>query len=214
MKLLSSLFCLLIVVFFLTNPFGVLLSEETVSISNLNEAQFQNIKTATNRINNLVLKPGETFSFNKYVGPRTSRRGFEEAPAYLGSVTTASLGGGLCLLSSVLYKVSLISNLKIIERHPHLRPISSIKAGFDATVWYDSLDLRFQNTNKFPVKIKVFMREDALSVSIHGRQKVLPVKIERKVDILNPQKIKVQVFRNSHLLSTDFYDTFQKGTNQ
>ncbi len=112
-----------------------------------------NIELAAAAINNYLLFPGEIFSFNKAVGPRTMERGYELAPIIVGSSVVPGLGGGICQVSSTLYNAVLEAELEVVERYPHSQPVGYVPPGRDATV-SDYLDFKFQNNRDRVVMIK------------------------------------------------------------
>jgi hypothetical protein len=115
---------------------------------------------------NFVVAPGEIWSFNEAVGPRTKERGYLPAPTIVLGEMTESYGGGTCQVSSTLFVAALRAGLEIVERRPHSRPSSYIPKGMDATVsypeecWVDKPDpricpdLKIKNPYDFPIAIK------------------------------------------------------------
>ena len=63
------------------------------------------------------------------------------------------VGGGICQISSTLYKATLLSNMKVVERTNHTFTVDYTKLGEDATVYYGSVDYKFENDTGYPVKI-------------------------------------------------------------
>ncbi|MCI5943882.1 MAG: VanW family protein [Eubacterium sp.] len=116
-------------------------------------ARVSNVALAAKKINGTILLPGESFSYNDTVGERTAARGFQKAPAYLEGKTVQELGGGICQVSSTLYKAVLLSNLKIEEHHNHSYVSSYIGIGMDATVSWNGPDFQFSNNRDYPIKI-------------------------------------------------------------
>lgn len=140
----------------------------------------RNIENACRRINGTVLKPGDTFSYNKTVGPRESTNGFRLAPVIIRGKLEPGLGGGVCQTSSTLYNAVLMSGLKVVRRSHHAFPVHYLPAGRDATVAYGSIDFQFQNDTSSPVAIaadgsggRVLMR--IFGKKVPGRQ----IRIER-----------------------------------
>ncbi len=148
------------------NPFSQPLVSQAVSLSDLNAAQRANIQVAARAVSGTVLRPGEEFSFNKTVGPRTFRRGYRMARSYVGNESPATEGGGICCLSSLLYQTALAGGLKVKQRVPHLRTLQTIQPGLDATVWYGSSDLRFCNNTSEPVMIDCQADRNRLKVQL------------------------------------------------
>lgn len=134
--------------------------------SNVNRST--NVKLATNKINSVILLPGEEFSYNKIVGERTFENGFKEASVYTSSGVVNGLGGGICQVSSTLYNSVLLANLEIVERRNHRYAVSYVPLGRDATVAYGSIDFRFKNNRKYPIKIVASSANGVCTVSIMG----------------------------------------------
>ncbi|HEY9716680.1 MAG TPA: VanW family protein [Trichormus sp.] len=149
-------------------PFSQVLVSKRVSISALSGEQRMNIQMAARLLNGSVLKPQEEFSFNRTVGPRTSVRGFLPAPAYVGPDAPKSTGGGICVISSLLYQDALTTGFQITQRIAHMRTIHSIPAGLDATVWYGSDDLCFRNTLDCPVEIATTYSPYEVTIELLG----------------------------------------------
>jgi len=148
------------------------------------EARAKNIELAASRLQawNENWNPGEEFSFNDAVGPRTSEAGFLNAPVIFMGETTAGIGGGVCQVSSTLHAAALMSGLEVITRRPHTRFSKYIPHGLDATVAYppecngnhreniangknpkcDSVDLILRNPFGFEISIKTFTEESGL----------------------------------------------------
>lgn len=127
-----------------------------------------NLSTACKKINNYVLQPGETFSYNQTLGKRTVENGFREAHIFTSSGVEDGLGGGICQISSTLYNTVILSNLDIVERHNHMYDPEYVDQGRDATVSYGSLDFKFKNTRKYPIKITAYISGGVATVSIYG----------------------------------------------
>ncbi len=185
--------------FVLSHPFRDEIASRTFGLSYLSPTQVNNISIAANALNGYVLEPGQVFSFNRIVGPRTDSRGYRSARSYLGNESPATFGGGICLLSSGLYQDALIAGLKIEERLPHLRTISSVEPGLDATVWYGNADLKIRNTTAHPLQIKAEVREHNLYVKFMSENAAdMPVKADLSTFVARRTKneLLVEVFRN------------------
>lgn len=198
---------------FLVYPFSKVIVSHTVSLRPLSYEQKNNLFEAAMRINGIILKPGEIFSFNGRVGPRTGKRGYQPAPSYLGGETPSTIGGGICLLSSCLYQNALTAGLRIVERVPHLRTVKTVPAGLDATVWYGGPDLRFQNTSDEPIEIKAWTTDSQLKVELLGSDKAAQnckkASLRRIEQMSAPGEFLVEVFRNESgrdtFVSRDLY---------
>lgn len=113
-----------------------------------------NIKLTCGKINEHILKPGETFSFNQLVGPCTAEEGYKKAEIYVNKKIVYALGGGNCQVSTTLYNAALaVPGLDIVERHEHNgRPVDYIEDGKDATVSYNTKDLKIANNTGKEIK--------------------------------------------------------------
>lgn len=117
------------------------------------ESQIFNARLATSKVNNVVIQPGQTFSFLQAVGPWTADMGYKKAPVSYDGELVRSWGGGVCQVSSTLYNAALLAGLEIVERHRHHFPARYAPLGRDAAVAYHDIDLRFRNDLPDPVRI-------------------------------------------------------------
>ena len=136
--------------------------------SNINRST--NIELACKAIDGKILLPGEIFSFNGIVGPRTKAKGYKLAGAYSAGELIESYGGGVCQVSSTIYNAVLYANLEIIERYNHSAVVSYVDAGRDATVSYGSRDFKFKNSRSYAIKIKASAQNGILTMEIWGIQ--------------------------------------------
>ena len=132
------------------------------------DARISNVKLAAKTINGRILMPGEEFSYNDVVGERTSEAGYQKAPAYSDGQTVQELGGGVCQVSSTLYKAIVLANMEILEHHNHTYESSYIGLGMDATVSWNGPDLRFKNNSTYPIQIKMEYENGELTCKIKG----------------------------------------------
>jgi len=126
-------------------------------------------------INGTVVQPGEVFSFNRAVGPRTASRGFVEGRsvvenAYGELEMVPDIGGGVCRASTVLYQAALNAGLEVVERHEHGLPVEYAEVGKDAAVAWPYWDFKFRNTAGVPVTIEAFSEQGKLRAQILGRR--------------------------------------------
>ena len=157
--------------------------------SNLNRNN--NLVLASEKLNGTIVKPGEEFSYNKTIGERTIASGFKEAKAYAGGKVVLDVGGGICQLSSTLYNAVLLTNLDVTERHNHYFLTSYVPAGRDATVSWGSVDFKFKNNRKYPIKIESKAGDGVATVSIFGikQDDDNTVLIDSKVTSIIPKKV-------------------------
>lgn len=136
-----------------TEAFPNLLGSYSTTFSTKNTNRTTNIRLATNKINGIVIMPGETFSYNQTVGKRTAAAGFKSAAVYSNGEVTTGIGGGICQVSSTLYNAVLLANLEIVERYNHGFNTGYVPAGRDATVSWGGPDFKFKNTRDYPIKL-------------------------------------------------------------
>ncbi|HEY9785642.1 MAG TPA: VanW family protein [Candidatus Obscuribacterales bacterium] len=198
----------------LSEPFTDVLAQKTVSLRPLSRAQKNNLQIAAARLDGYVIRPGETFSFNGVVGPRSGNRGYWPAPSYLGSESPPTLGGGVCLLSSCIYQLALETRQQIIERIPHLRTVRTIPPGLDATVWYGQADLRFKNTSDKPIQLTVTYEPSEIRIALKGKAtaktNVSAQNVLKRFELRRAgNQLLVEVFRNEDgkdiFISRDLY---------
>ncbi len=135
-------------------------------------AEYRNINQseAARRINGTILKPGETFSFNKIVGERTAANGFVSGFVINGGVFREELGGGVSQVATTAYNAGFFSGLVDVEHHPHAFYIDRYPVGREATVYYGHLDLRFKNQYDNGLVIRAWV--DKATPGTSGRMNV------------------------------------------
>lgn len=127
-----------------------------------------NIKLACEKINGYVLAPGDEFSYNNVVGPRTVERGFRIANVYVGNTVQPGIGGGICQVSSTMYNAVVFADLEITERRNHTLPVAYVPKGRDATVSYGGTDFCFKNNTSMPVEIRAIAEGGINTIVIVG----------------------------------------------
>ncbi|MCL6589581.1 MAG: VanW family protein [Firmicutes bacterium] len=129
-----------------------------------------NVGLAAKMLAGTVVQPGEIFSMNRVLGPRTREKGYREGPAYSGGQVIRVIGGGICKISTTLYNVAILANLEIIERRAHGMLVPYVPPGQDATVSYGTVDFKFRNTTGGPVLIWAEKVENTLFMAFYGRE--------------------------------------------
>lgn len=133
----------------------------------------KNIEIATSAINGTIVMPGEIFSFNDVVGPRTIERGYQEAGTYVGNKIEPGIGGGICQVSTTIYRAAMKANLRSVERTNHSMVVGYAQPGLDATVSYGYLDYKFKNTYDFPIYIQGSTSGKVVTYNIYGDSSAL-----------------------------------------
>ncbi|WP_345840752.1 VanW family protein [Bacillus sp. P14.5] len=119
-----------------------------------NKERVHNIKLASDAINNQVVFPGETFSFNQIVGKRTVSKGYLPAPVIVKGELSEGIGGGICQVSSTLFNAVDRAGVKILERYSHSRRVPYVPPKRDATVSWYGPDFTFRNQHNQPLLIR------------------------------------------------------------
>ena len=139
-------------------------TEMGVSSSN----RIHNVHLMADFIDGTVIQPGETFSYNKVVGPRTADRGFLEGQEIIGSLVLPSIGGGVCQTATTLFNDAFELGLPILERTNHNLYLSHYPLGRDATVSWGGPDLVFRNDLKHGLLIKASYTDQTLTFTFYG----------------------------------------------
>lgn len=146
------------------------LSTYTTTYNVSEKERSENVRLAAETINNVILMPGQEFSYNNVVGERTTERGFKVAKVYQEGQVVDGLGGGICQVSSTLYNAVVRADLEVLERKNHSLPVAYVKLGRDATVVYGSVDFRFRNSLQYPIRIESTANSGTLTINICGIQ--------------------------------------------
>jgi len=112
-------------------------------------SRVHNIGLAASKFNGVLVSPGETFSFNEIVGDVSALTGYKQAYVIQDGKTVLGDGGGVCQVSTTLFRAALYSGLPIVERRPHSYRVTYYEQksspGLDATVYSPTTDLKIKN---------------------------------------------------------------------
>lgn len=157
-----------------------------------------NATLACQKLNGLILKSGDTFSFNDLLGELTKDKGYQEALAYRGAKAEMVMGGGVTHTASVLYNSVLGAELEVLERHNHTYAVNFIEVGRDAYVDGTTADFRFRNNRPDPIRIKAEVVSGKINISIEGtdtRDYRVTISVEK--EFIRPGKLmNVMVYDN------------------
>jgi|GEM_PF-2795065 len=145
-----------------------------------------NIKMACKYINGstdgYIIQPGQIFSVNDAIGPRTYGRGFRDANVISGGVYVQGIGGGICQVATTCFNAALYADLEIIERWNHSLKSGYVPIGRDATISWGIQDFRFRNDYNTPIRLKMnYDPSGVLNCTIYSLAKVKLPKI--KLDV-------------------------------
>ncbi len=195
-----------------TEAFPDMLSTFSTRYDASNIPRTTNLKLAMQKLNGVVVSPGETFSYNKTLGKRTAEAGYKEAGGFAGGRVVQTLAGGICQISSTLYDAVVYANLDIVERHNHMFLAGYVGAGKDATVVYGIYDFKFKNTRKYPVMIKTSIGNGIAQISIYGIKEEVEYEVEISSKILSYISYKV-VYETDNSLASGTEKVVQNGMN-
>jgi len=130
--------------------------------------RIHNVETVSRLIDDTLIAPDETFSFNKTTGERTVAKGFLVAPVIINGELTTGLGGGICQVSTTVFNAAFDAGLDITARTNHALYISHYPQGRDATVNYPDVDLKFVNDTGHWLLLRTFVSSSSLTVNLYG----------------------------------------------
>jgi vancomycin resistance protein YoaR len=137
-----------------------LISEYTSYYYGSSTERIQNIQAASARFHGLLVAPGETFSMGQALGDVSLENGFAEALIIYGGRTIKGVGGGVCQVSTTLFRTVFLAGFPVNERYSHAYRVSYYEqtasggvnpelAGLDATVYFPLVDFKFTNDSQY-----------------------------------------------------------------
>ncbi len=172
-----------------------LLGMRTTNYFHATPSQEKNIELAASRLNGVVVKPGQVFSYYAVVGPYTASNGYGWGRAFVGERIVPSVGGGVCQGSSTLYAAVLRTGLPVVERHQHGLTVPYLPPGEDATVASDYLNFRFRNNRTSPVVITAAAGRRHLAVALWGATPGPQIAVHHKILAKYPFRTITQINR-------------------
>lgn len=131
-----------------------------------------NIRTAIRQFDGVIVEPGEVFSFGDVLGVVDGSTGYAKELVIKEGETIPEYGGGVCQVSSTLFRAILFSGLPIVERHPHSYAVSyyayPLGYGLDATVYPPQVDLKFLNDMKTSILIQAYVEGQEAYFKFYG----------------------------------------------
>lgn len=153
-----------------------LVSEQTTFFYGSSSERIQNIQTAAARFHGLLVPPGATFSMVENIGDISLESGFAEALIIYGDRTIKGVGGGVCQVSTTLFRAVFFGGFPVVERNPHayrvyyyeLNQAGGINpqmAGLDATVYTPIVDFKFQNDTPYWLLMETYVDPGARTIT-------------------------------------------------
>lgn len=169
------------------------------NFSGSSRSRIQNIRVSSEKFRGLFLEPGQEFSFGPHLGEIDEKSGYVPELVIKSGKLIPEFGGGICQVSTTLFRAAVYAGLKIIERFNHSIPVRYYgPPGFDATVYPPSPDLKFINTTSSTLYIQPRIIGTALTFDLYGIPDGRSVKVEGpSVTQRNPDgSIKTVVVQN------------------
>lgn len=138
-----------------------------------------NIKRAVATLDGAIVEPGEVFSLNERLGPRTAEKGYVKAPAIAGDLSYfEDYGGGVSQVSTTLFNATFFGGYEDVSHAAHSLYISRYPMGREATINWPGLDNKFRNDSKSGVLIKAWAGSTSITVSYYGNKEGRTVRAE------------------------------------
>ena len=145
-----------------------LIGQYSTTYSQAVEGRSYNVGLSARKTSDVLLMPGEEFSYNKLTGPSNKANGYKDAPVIVYGKLEQSAGGGVCQTSSTVYNAALLAGMEITQVTNHSSASTYVPKGRDATVSDGGLNLKFKNPYKHPVYIKNYAGGGSVSSVIYG----------------------------------------------
>ena len=160
---------------------NTLLAEFSTKFSTKDSNRVTNVVLSAKATSDVLLMPGEEFSYNNLTGKRTTSNGYKDAPVIINGKLEQDVGGGVCQVSSTLFNSVLYSGLDVTSRRNHSLKSSYVSIGRDAMVSDGGSDFRFKNPYSHPVYIKNTVSNGVITSKIYGNtsdKKNISIKVE------------------------------------
>ncbi|HOJ12684.1 MAG TPA: VanW family protein [Clostridiales bacterium] len=166
----------------------------------LQENKVTNLKLACGKLNRIILKSGETFSFWRLVGKPTKAKGFLKGMVLTNGSFSAGVGGGLCQLSNLIYWMTLHTPLTVTERWRHTHDVfpdaNRIQPfGSGATIVYNYIDLQIKNNTPHEYQLNIRVGENDLEGEWRCEQ---------------PCLCKYKVYESEHLIRQEWWGDYMR----
>ena len=181
------------------------------------KSRVKNINVAANKISSTLLKPGEEFSFVNTLGKVDARNGYLPELVIKGNKTIPEYGGGICQVSTTLFRAALNAGLPITERRAHSYIVNYYgKPGLDATIYLPKPDFRFQNDTNNHILIQHYIVGTILYYEIYGTstgrtaKTIEPVVLESSPDGSMKTVAYREIYEGDVMIKRDaFYSTYR-----
>jgi vancomycin resistance protein YoaR len=179
-----------------TNRFGItsLIGQGESTFFGSITSRVHNIDLASSKLHGILVAPGETFSLAEALGEISTATGYKQAYIIQDGQTILGAGGGVCQVSTTLFRTVINSGLEVVERHPHAYRVGYYEqdkpVGFDAAVFVPTTDFKFKNdTNNYILIQREFNNPNRyLSFKFYGTDdgRKISISNERMWDQVSP----------------------------
>lgn len=145
-------------------------------------SRIHNIKIGLSKFNGLIIKPGEEFSFNKFLGEVDGENNYKAELVIKSGELEYEYGGGICQVSTTLFRSAIDAGLPIVERKAHSFPVRYYNPqGFDSTIYPGVVDLKFKNDTPNHILIQGKVVKNKISFEIFGTKDGRIVKVDMPI---------------------------------
>jgi vancomycin resistance protein YoaR len=170
------------------NQLGIkeLVAEGTSLFQGSPSERIFNISLAASRLNGIIIKPGQVFSFDQAVGDISTLSGYKQALVINDGKTELGDGGGVCQVSTTMFRAALNAGLPIVERHQHAYRVGYYEEdsgpGIDAAIYSPTVDFKFKNDtgHALLIQTQLDLSQERLTFALYG------TKDDRQVNITTP----------------------------
>ena len=201
--------------------FTALLSKGESNFAGSSAARAFNVKLGAKKLNAAIIKPGEEFSFLATIGEINQEEGYQAGLVIKGAQLVPEYGGGVCQVSTTLFRAAILAGLKITERFPHSLPVQYYNPqGFDATVYGPHPDLRFINDTSSSILVQTKVVGTKLYFELYGTpdgrevKMTGPVEYDKKPDGSLKAKFTREIYRNGELAKTEVFTSSYRSPSQ
>ncbi|MBU1177155.1 VanW family protein [Patescibacteria group bacterium] len=202
-----------------TNDLGinVLIGQGVSNFYGSSKNRIHNIKTGAATLNGIIIKPNEEFSFNYFINETGPEQGYLQELVIKKDKTILEYGGGLCQVSTTIFRAAIKAGLEITQRRPHAFPVGYYNPqGFDATVYSPWTDLRFINNTPNHILVQSFVSGYQLFFNFYGTndgRKIIvkgPYVLEKKEDGSMKTVFTQEIYQKGELISKqEFYSDYK-----
>jgi len=179
-----------------------IISEGTSGFAGSDANRAQNIVKGSDYLDNTLVPPHATFSFNNAIGAITKERGYADGYAIVGDATEKEVGGGICQVSTTTFRAAFWAGFNIVERNAHLYRVTWYESlgeppGFDATIYQPGADFKFTNDTDNWLLVYTYVTGSKLRVVFYGTKPDWKVEMTpgsgEQVNVTNPPPPKYEV---------------------